>query len=113
MVGEVVSGGAADQAGLQAGDMILQLGETEIRSFPHLVEELKTREVGEELVFHVLKSDQPRPAPVQVKLGSWSDVSTRDSNYVPAPPSIEGPFQEVPLCSKFCDIGQPCLSSLR
>ncbi len=46
VVGRVLPGNAADKAGIQSGDRILKIGETEVENFEGLVNHLRTRKVG-------------------------------------------------------------------
>ena len=89
-VGEVVEGSAAADAGLQPNDLIIGLNKTPIRNFPHLVEELKAFDVGDQVVFAVIRGRDRLVIPVT--LGSWRSVSQR-SQYVASPPEpFGGPF---------------------
>ena len=91
-VKEVVKDGAADQAGLEENDVITQLGETPIRSFAHLVEELKAYEIGDALVFEIQRPGVANTLSVKVKLGSWRDVSRSQTDIAPTPPAVKGPL---------------------
>ncbi|TWT56804.1 PDZ domain (Also known as DHR or GLGF) [Thalassoglobus neptunius] len=86
-VGEVVEGSAAADAGLQPNDLIIGLNKTPIRNFPHLVEELKAFDVGDQVVFAVIRGRDRLVIPVT--LGSWRSVSQR-SQYVASPPEPFG-----------------------
>ncbi|MEW4489326.1 PDZ domain-containing protein [Thalassoglobus sp. JC818] len=86
-VGEVVEGSAAADAGLQPNDLIIGLNKTPIRNFPHLVEELKAFDVGDQVIFAVIRGRDRLVIPVT--LGSWRSVSQR-SQYVASPPEPFG-----------------------
>ncbi|QDU41420.1 Periplasmic pH-dependent serine endoprotease DegQ precursor [Maioricimonas rarisocia] len=81
-VSEVVDGGAAEKAGVVAGDIIVQIDETTIEKFDDLVSELKNYEPGQEAVLKVIRNGQFRSIPVE--LGGWDNVS--------AVPAMRDPF---------------------
>ena len=96
-VKKVVRGGAADQAGLQTDDVITHLGNIPIRNFPHLVEELTSRESGEEVTLQVQRRAKDNPLAmevlnVKVTLGTWREIAQSSDLTNPAPRSFGGPL---------------------
>ncbi len=58
LVEEVVSGGPADRAGLQQGDIIIELAGEEIDTFDKLREVIEGHEIGEEVSLMVLRQEE-------------------------------------------------------
>jgi len=58
LVEEVVSGGPAERAGLQGGDIIIELGGEEIDTFDRLREVIEDHEIGEEVSLVVLRQEE-------------------------------------------------------
>lgn len=90
VVGTVVKGGAADTAGLVNGDIVVQLNETMIRNFPHLIQSLQSYKIGDEVTFAIFRNGAPLE--IKVRLGSWRDAARQDELSVESPPHFEGPF---------------------
>jgi S1-C subfamily serine protease len=63
----VISGGAADQAGLQSGDVIVQIDNTAINDLSSLSDYLATRNPGDVVSVHIYRGSQQLT--IQVKLG--------------------------------------------
>ncbi|MFF8956947.1 S1C family serine protease [Streptomyces sp. NPDC014894] len=61
---EVVRGGAADKAGLRAGDIITKVGSQEITSITSLAEALASDEPGEKVVVGYVRDGEERTAEV-------------------------------------------------
>ncbi|GGZ20573.1 protease [Streptomyces inusitatus] len=61
---EVVKGGAADKAGLRAGDIITKVGSSEITSITGLAEALASDEPGEKVVVGYVRDGEERTAEV-------------------------------------------------
>lgn len=89
-VKKVVTGGAADQAGLKEADIVTQLNEIRIRSFPHLVEELASRKKGDKVTLQVYRNSALQN--VEVTLGSWRDVSQKSEKTALPPRPFGGPL---------------------
>ncbi len=53
----VVAGGPADKAGLQAGDIIIKAGETDIESIDELKEVLQNMEIGDSVLLTYIRND--------------------------------------------------------
>jgi len=56
----VVEGGPAATAGLKTDDIVQAAGEKRIQSYNQLLEEIRTRNVGDKLKIKVLRDDQPQ-----------------------------------------------------
>ena len=66
LVQEVVSGGPAARAGLRAGDIIVELGGTQIRSMDELIGTLIQRQVGETVSVVYLRDGRRQTARVRL-----------------------------------------------
>ena len=67
LIYQLVSGGAAEQAGLQAGDVIVQIDNTAINDLSSLSDYLATRNPGDVVSVHIYRGSQQLT--IQVKLG--------------------------------------------
>lgn len=67
LIVSVVSGSAASQAGLQAGDVIVQIGNNAVNDVSTLSDALATKNPGETVVVHIYRSSQQLT--INVKLG--------------------------------------------
>ncbi|MFE7133333.1 S1C family serine protease [Streptomyces sp. NPDC057638] len=61
---EVVKGGAADEAGLRAGDIITKIGSHEITTITSLAEALASEQPGDQVVVSYLRNGEPGTARV-------------------------------------------------
>ncbi|MBC8113067.1 MAG: PDZ domain-containing protein [Candidatus Saccharimonas sp.] len=68
-IGEVVPGSAADQAGLQSEDIILEFDSVSIPKFDTLVEQIGKHQPGDKI--HVLFSRNGEKKTTTVELGEW------------------------------------------
>lgn len=66
-ISEVTSGGPAQQAGLRAGDVVIQAGEQQIRSFDDLLTYVAYQKPGDQITLTVVRGNQQRQ--VTVTLG--------------------------------------------
>lgn len=64
--------GPADKAGLMTNDVILKLEDQPINTFQGLIEQLKPREVGDEVVLTIVRPGHPEEMKLQVTLGEWT-----------------------------------------
>lgn len=94
VVGEVVRGGAAEEAGLMTGDIVEALDGKEIRNFAHLVQTLQDYKIGDQVNFTVTRSQLQPSFDIQVELGSWRNVTFFEHAYVEPPPLFHGPLGE-------------------
>ena len=75
VVGRVLDGGAADHAGLQAGDVIRKFGDAPISSFTELVEHIQAaHQPGETVKVSIERSLQEME--LEVTLGDWTQADT-------------------------------------
>lgn len=70
VVAGVEPGSAADQAGLQAGDVITRLNDRPIDSADALIAATRSKEFGETVTLQVQRGEQSQPIPVEVTLSS-------------------------------------------
>ncbi len=73
-ISEVLKGGAADQAGLREGDVVLSVNGDPIRHFADLIESIKERQTGETVEMKVQRFTEV--ATISVTLASWEDIDT-------------------------------------
>jgi len=66
-ISEVTSGGPAQQAGLRAGDVVIQADEQQIRSFDDLLTYVAYQKPGDQITLTVVRDEQQRQ--VKVTLG--------------------------------------------
>lgn len=81
VIGRVLTGGAADQAGLEVGDVIVGVGEEPIESFVDLVNTIADYQPGDEVEITLLRG--LRADRKTVKLGDWTDVDTEGELWKP------------------------------
>ncbi|MEM1327510.1 MAG: trypsin-like peptidase domain-containing protein [Bacteroidota bacterium] len=67
VVEQVVSGSAADEAGLRARDVIVAIDGKDIRSFPELQEAISSRRVGETVMMKVYRKNRYQDVAVQLR----------------------------------------------
>ncbi|WP_017616183.1 S1C family serine protease [Nocardiopsis salina] len=72
---EVSEGGAADEAGLEPGDVVASVDEHEVNSPDQLIAEIRSRQPGEEVSLGVLRGGSGDEEEVQVTLGEQSAAS--------------------------------------
>ncbi len=58
LVGEVVENGAAEKAGIQAGDLIIAINDTKVSSFSDLSKQLDNYQIGDTITITVSRDDQ-------------------------------------------------------
>ncbi len=89
IVNSVLSGGTADRAGIQPGDIITQIDQREIGTFSDLVEHLLPRAPGEPARLQINRGGQTMQ--LDVALGGWADVDTGDAEMPQLPRVGEQP----------------------
>jgi len=67
LIVSVVSGSAASSAGLQVGDVIVQIGNTAVNDVSSLSDALATKNPGETVAVHIYRGSQQLT--INVKLG--------------------------------------------
>ncbi|MFV0520438.1 MAG: S1C family serine protease [Lachnospirales bacterium] len=72
-VAEVLSGGGAEAAGLQANDIIVGIDEVKVEAFEDLSTYLNTKEAGDKVIVYFYRGN--RPMTTEVTLGSYADTS--------------------------------------
>jgi putative serine protease PepD len=66
-VQQLTPGGAAEQAGLQPGDLIVRVGDTEVTSVDELILAIREREVGDTVTLTYVRQGQTRTADVTLQ----------------------------------------------
>ncbi len=81
-VEEVVSGSAAEQAGLKKGDLITGIDSTKINNHSELTETIGRRRPGEEVAVKFIRDGKPREVVAKLKneLGDYSTVGSPSQN---------------------------------
>jgi hypothetical protein len=74
LVGRVLQGGAAEQAGIEPGDLVIGLDDQRIDSFADLVVEIAQYEPGDRVQLTIVRGLQVTAK--EVTLGDWTDVDT-------------------------------------
>ncbi|WP_433698524.1 trypsin-like peptidase domain-containing protein [Nocardiopsis sp. CA-288880] len=75
---EVVEGGAADEAGLSAGDVVVSVDGQAVTTPDQLIAEIRSRQPGEEVTFGVVSGGSGSPQDVAVTLGEQSSESVEN-----------------------------------
>ncbi|XKK42167.1 trypsin-like peptidase domain-containing protein [Nocardiopsis sp. ARC36] len=75
---EVVEGGAADEAGLSAGDVVVSVDGRAVTTPDQLIAEIRSRQPGEEVTFGVVSGGSGSPQDVAVTLGEQSSESVEN-----------------------------------
>lgn len=75
---EVSDGGAADEAGLEPGDVVVAVEDRDVNSPDQLIAEIRSRQVGDELSLGVLRGGNGDEEEVQVTLGEQSAASVEE-----------------------------------
>ncbi|MFJ9557141.1 trypsin-like peptidase domain-containing protein [Nocardiopsis sp. NPDC101807] len=75
---EVVEGGAADGAGLSAGDVVVSVDGQAVTTPDQLIAEIRSRQPGEEVTFGVVSGGSGSPQDVAVTLGEQSSESVEN-----------------------------------
>jgi serine protease Do len=86
LLAEIVPGGPADRAGLQAGDVVLRVASTGIRDFHDLIAALSTVSVGAALDLGVVRRGVERRAVVRVSAGPTAVRGVREERGAMRPP---------------------------
>lgn len=89
-VGKVVENSAAAEAGIRPRDRILQLNETPVRNFSHLIELLTDFHPHDQVKLHVSRDDSVQEIPVT--LASWKGVIYQELHAIPPPTPFPGPL---------------------
>ena len=81
-ISQVVKGSAADQAGVQEGDVIVDLGGVSIGSFSQLITQVREKhELGETVPLTIVRNG--RVIKKSVTFGDWADVDTESELWNP------------------------------
>lgn len=89
VVGRVLPGNAADKAGIQSGDRILKIGETDVENFEGLVNHLRTRKVGDEVEILVERDNEE--IMLTATLQTWKSIDKAvDDQDDPPPRGVPG-----------------------
>ena len=75
---EVTDGGAADEAGLTAGDVVVSVDGQTVTTPDQLIAEIRSRQPGEEVTFGVVSGGNGSPQDVPVTLGEQSSASVEN-----------------------------------
>lgn len=75
---EVSDGGAADEAGLEPGDVVVSVEDREVSSPDQLIAEIRSHQVGDEISLGVLRGGNGDEEEVQVTLGEQSAASVEE-----------------------------------
>lgn len=86
VVGRVLPGNAADKAGIQSGDRILKIGETEVENFEGLVNHLRTRKVGDEVEIVVERDGEEIMLSATLQTWKSIDKAVEEEDEAPAGP---------------------------
>jgi Do/DeqQ family serine protease len=88
---EVVEDGAADDAGIKEGDVIIRINNTQINSKSTLLEAIGTQRPGDEVLVEVLRENKPRQFSVILKnrIGN-TDIVKKDNFEI-----LGGSFEQV------------------
>ncbi|RTE86339.1 MULTISPECIES: Do family serine endopeptidase [Gammaproteobacteria] len=74
-VSEVVEGGAADEAGIQAGDVIVSMNDAPIQSFGELAAKIGSAGAGTEVELGILRDGETLSIDVELQQGSAAPVT--------------------------------------
>lgn len=94
IVREVIEGGPADQAGIQAGDIITAINGEEVSGETDLRALLEDFEPGDTLTLKIQRMSEDEPLEVEVELGENPDEAGRaylGISYVPVPGRLDMP----------------------
>lgn len=69
VIGEVIEGQAADNAGMQRGDRVVEVNEKPVESFGDVVHEIRALEAGDTVVFSVIRDDET--IDLELELGEY------------------------------------------
>ncbi|WP_017603948.1 S1C family serine protease [Nocardiopsis alkaliphila] len=75
---EVTDGGAAEEAGLSTGDVVVSVDGETVSTPDELIAQIRTRQPGDEITLGVLAEGSGSPQDVQVTLGEQSAVSATE-----------------------------------
>ena len=75
-VGEVISGSPAETAGLEKGDVITKVGDTEVASADSVIIALRSYDVGDKVTLTVQRGSDSKE--IEVTLGSDADAQTTE-----------------------------------
>lgn len=75
---EVSDGGAADEAGLEPGDVVVAVEDREVNSPDQLIAEIRSSQAGDEISLGVLRGGNGDEEEVQVTLGEQSAASVEE-----------------------------------
>jgi hypothetical protein len=95
LVGRVLRGGAAEQAGIEPGDLVVEIEDEPIESFADLVTEVGQYEPGDEVEITIVRGLQAMQK--QVKLGDWTEVDTETELWKSDGARILGVPRRVPM----------------
>ncbi len=76
-VGEVISGSPAEEAGIEEGDVITKVGDTEVSSADSVIIAMRTYDVGDKVTVTVQRGNDTKE--IEVTLGSDADAQTASS----------------------------------
>lgn len=86
VVGRVLPGNAADKAGIQSGDRILKIGETDVENFEGLVNHLRSRKVGDEVEILVERDNEEILLTATLQTWKSIDRAVEEQDDAPARP---------------------------
>jgi hypothetical protein len=81
VIERVLAGGAAEQAGLEGGDVVVQVGEQPITAFHELITEVAKHNSGESVKIRVQRGFETLTK--EVTLGDWTEVETESQLWRP------------------------------
>lgn len=88
LVSEVQSGSAAEQAGIQAGDVVTRIDDKKMNSASQLRNEIGLRRIGEEIGVTVLRDGKEKS--IDVKIGGRTEEPTKSTKAVQIHKFLEG-----------------------
>lgn len=83
----VVQGGAAEQAGIEPGDVIVEMDSERITSFSQLIQKVKVRKLGQTVPVTVLRGGEILEK--QVTFGDWAEIDTESELWNPENDGIQ------------------------
>jgi hypothetical protein len=93
-VSDVVEGLAGAQAGLKAGDTILELDGRIVRDFPDLVDQLRSRKAGQSIKLKVERDLSGKVENLEATLGEWHPPTNKPRRVPPGLKPAKKPEQK-------------------